>query len=75
MKQEIRYDVAFKLTEKAKFIFEMEATSENDLAEKLYDMIADDLWEFIDFDYEREPYTEEELKEIKADQEYDRIHG
>lgn len=75
MKEQIRYNVALKLTEKAKFIFEMEATSENDLAEKIYDMIADDLWEFVDFDYEREPYTDQELEEIRADEEYDRIHG
>lgn len=73
MKEQIRYDV--KLNLKTKKFFEMYASSENDLAEKLYDMIADDLWEFIDFEYEREPYTEEELKEMKADQEYDRIHG
>ena len=75
MKEQIRYDVKLRLTDEAKKYFEMEATSENYLAEKIYDMIADDLWEFIDFDCEREPYTEEELKEMKADQEYDRIHG
>lgn len=73
MKEQIRYDV--KLNLKTKKFFEMYASSENDLAEKLYDMIADDLWEFIDFDYEREPYTDQELEEIRADEEYDRIHG
>lgn len=75
MKEQIRYDVKLRLTDEAKKYFEMEASSENDLAEKIYDMIADDLWEFIDFDYEREPYTDQELEEIRADEEYDRIHG
>ena len=75
MKQEIRYDVALKLTEKAKFIFEMKATSENNQKEKIYDLITENLWDYIDFDYEREPYTEEELEEIRADEELDRIHG
>lgn len=72
MKEQIRYDV--KLNLKTKKFFEMYASSENDLVEKIYDMIADDLWEFIDFDYERE-YTDQELEEIRADEEYDRIHG
>lgn len=75
MKQEIRYDVKLKLTEKAKKYFEMYATSDIDLDEKIYDLIRENPWEFIDFDYEREAYTEEELREMKADEEYDRIHG
>ena len=75
MKQEIRFDVKLKLTDEAKKYFEMYATSENDLDEKIYDLITENLWDFIDFDYEREPYTEEELEEIRADEEYDKIHG
>lgn len=75
MKQEIRYDVKLKLTEKAKKYFEVYATSENDLDERIYDLITENLWDFIDFDYEREPYTDQELEEIRADEEYDKIHG
>ena len=75
MKQEIRYDVKLRLTAKAKKYFEMYATSDIDLDEKIYDLITENPWEFIDFDYEREPYTDQELREIKADEEYDKIHG
>lgn len=75
MKELKEYTVELKLTEKAMKYLEMYASSENDLAEKIHDMITEDLWDFIDFDYEREPYTEQELEEIRADEEYDRIHG
>lgn len=75
MKQETRYDVKLKLTDEAKKYFEMYATSDIDLDEKIHDLITDNLWDFIDFDYEREPYTDQELEEIRADEELDRIRG
>lgn len=75
MKEQIRFDVKLKLTDEAKKYFEMYATSENNLDEKIHDLINENLWDYIDFDYEREPYTEEELEEIRADEEYDKIHG
>lgn len=75
MKELKQYEVQLQLTEKAKKIIEMKATSGDDLEERIYDLVADNLWDYIDFRYKREPYTEEELEEIKADQEYDRIHG
>ena len=75
MKQEIRFDVKLKLTDEAKKYFEMYATSENKKKKKIHDLITENLWDFIDFDYEREPYTDQELEEIRADEEYDKIHG
>ena len=73
MKEQKQYEVELKL--KVKKPIEIMATSEDNLEEKIHELITENLWDFIDFDYEREPYTEEELEEIKADQEYDRIHG
>lgn len=75
MKELKEYDVELKLTEKAKrTILEFEASSEDDLEDKVREMIIENFWDFIDFDYETE-YTEQELEEIRADEEYDRIHG
>lgn len=73
MKEQKQYEVELKL--KVKKPIEIMATSEDNLEEKIHELITENLWDYIDFDCEREPYTEEELEEIKADQEYDRIHG
>lgn len=75
MKELKQYEIQLKLTDEAKKIIEMEASGENDLDERIYDLITENLWDYITFDYVREPYTDQELEEIRADEEYDRIHG